>query len=459
MRRPQTDGLPRPRGSARLSGAGRRAVRLPGRAARTTAGRMRRLSHAHGAGETGLGRLIELHAVNAAGDTLIAISLAGTLFFSVPTGEARGRVALYLLLTMAPFALVAPVIGPFLDRFRRGRRWAVGATLAARGFLCWVMAGAVATEAWWLYPAAFGCLVSSKAYGVTRASAVPRLLPEGVSLVTANSRISIFGVLGATVAAPLGVAAAQLGPQWSLRLAFAVFAVGAVLAGLLPARVDSSAGEEDASVLSRSPPEQDRRRHGLLSGRGVGPQVVGALRANAALRAFSGFLLMFLAFLLRTDPIGGLAGTAALGVAAGCAGAGSALGTGLGAVLRLRRPEVIGLVLPGVVAAVAATTALAYGLPAVVAVALAAGLAQQLGKLALDALIQRDVPESVRTSAFARSETLLQLSWVLGGGVGIALPLVPALGFGLAAAALLLGLAGAVRAGSGARRPAAAPAG
>ena len=81
----------------------------------------------------GLSRLIELHAFNAAGDAAVAISLAGTLFFQVPTGEARGQVALFLGLTMLPFAIVAPLIGPFLDRFSHGRRWAIGATMALRG--------------------------------------------------------------------------------------------------------------------------------------------------------------------------------------------------------------------------------------------------------------------------------------------------------------------------------------
>ena len=76
------------------------------------------------------------------------------------------------------------------------------------------------------------------------------------------------------------------------------------------------------------------------------------------------------------------------------------------------------------------------GTAAVLAVAVAAGLAQSLGKLSLDAIVQRDVDESVRTSAFARTETLLQLSWVVGGGVGIALPLDGELGLGLAAVGL-----------------------
>ena len=50
-----------------------------------------------------------------------------------PTDEARGRVALFLVLTMAPFVLLAPLIGPLLDRFRHGRRWALGTTLATAG--------------------------------------------------------------------------------------------------------------------------------------------------------------------------------------------------------------------------------------------------------------------------------------------------------------------------------------
>src|SRR5688572_10722449 len=153
-----------------------RATRTLGAAAGRQASRAAR---AEGAGESGLSRLIGLHAFNAAGDTAVAISLAGTLFFQVPTGEARSQVALFLGLTMLPFAIVAPLIGPFLDRFSHGRRWAIGATMSIRAFLCWVLGTAVITDSQWLFPAALGVLVSSKAYAVTRAAAVPRLLPEG----------------------------------------------------------------------------------------------------------------------------------------------------------------------------------------------------------------------------------------------------------------------------------------
>ena len=81
-----------------------------------------------------MARLMEMHAFSTAGDAAVAVALAGTLFFQVPTGEARGQVAQFLALTMLPFAVVAPLIGPFLDRYRRGRRWAIGGTMAVRAF-------------------------------------------------------------------------------------------------------------------------------------------------------------------------------------------------------------------------------------------------------------------------------------------------------------------------------------
>ena len=183
-------------------------ARLAGRGSQAGARRARAYTSSSGAGETGLARIIELHFVNLAGDAALTVSLAGTIF-AIPTDEARGQVAQFLLLTMAPFALLAPFIGPLLDRFRHGRRWAIGTTLALRAFLCWVLADAVANGSPWLFPAALGCLVASKAYGVTRASAVPRLLPPGFSLVSANSRNALAGVAGMAVGGGLAGAAAR----------------------------------------------------------------------------------------------------------------------------------------------------------------------------------------------------------------------------------------------------------
>ena len=123
------------------------AVQSGGRAgagaARGTSRTVHRLTGASGASRTGLSSLIELSAAGAAGDAFVTIALAGTLFFSTSLDQARGRIALTLLITMAPFAVLAPVIGPMLDRARQGRRYLLAGTLMARGLLCWGMVDAV----------------------------------------------------------------------------------------------------------------------------------------------------------------------------------------------------------------------------------------------------------------------------------------------------------------------------
>lgn len=404
------------RTTSRVSAATGRGIGKAGRKAFVQA---RRFTHAQGAGESGLSRLLELHAFNTAGDAAVAVSLAGTLFFTVPTDEARGQVASFLLLTMLPFAIVAPLIGPFLDKFRRGRRWAIGSTLAIRAFCCWVLAGAVADDSAVMFPAALGCLVASKAYGVTRASAVPRLLPGSFTLVKANSRISLTGTGAAAISAPLAAGAALIGSSWGLRYAFLLFVIGTVLAILLPAKTDSSAGEGQVEFTSM--PEGRRKNLGIT------PAVVHALRCNAGLRFLSGFLTLFMAFILRSDPFAGWEDrvTILMAIVIGAAGAGNTVGTLIGAGLRSRRPEATVIIVLIIDVTVISVTAVFYTLLTAILLGLFVGICQSLGKLSLDALIQRDVQEHVRTSVFARSETLLQLSWVIGGFVGLGLALQP----------------------------------
>ncbi|GAB3994310.1 MFS transporter [Nocardioides marmoraquaticus] len=414
----------------RAAGATGRGIRTAGsatgRGAAYTVRQARRASHAEGAGDSGLSRLIELHAFNAAGDAAVAISLAGTLFFAQP-GEARGPIALFLGLTMLPFAVVAPLLGPFLDRFSHGRRWAIGGTMAIRALLVWLMADAIADGSLLMYPLALGVLVSSKAYGVARAATVPRLQPSGLTLVKANSRISLAGVVGAGLAAPLAGGASYFGPEWSLRFAFVVFAGATILSILLPARADASTGE-----LPVGSPTSTRRF-------ALPVDVAFALRCNAGLRVLSGFLTIYMAFLLRDQPFDGWEGrtTLLMGLVIGAAGLGNTIGISLGSLLKNVQPSITVVVTLLADAAVVVAAAVLYSLPLAVALGLTAGVSQALGKVSLDSTIQQSVPERHRTSAFARSETILQLSWVAGGFIGITLPLIPRLGLGTLAAILV----------------------
>src|SRR6185312_11889550 len=197
---------------ARARQAGRSiasASQAAGRAGAAVAGGtsrfVHRLTRASGAGRTGLSNLIELTAASGIGDAFVAVALAGTLFFSASVDQARGHIALALLITMAPFAVLAPFLGPMLDRIQQGRRYILMGTLLARGLLCWGMAGAVQhDDTLTLLPAAFGVLVLQKAYGVTRAAVTPRLLPAEITLVSANAR----SALGSLAATSLGAVAA-----------------------------------------------------------------------------------------------------------------------------------------------------------------------------------------------------------------------------------------------------------
>jgi MFS family permease len=430
-------------GASRVGGA----VRSVGRALHfpvTGAARgIRKATHAHGAGESGLGKLIELHAVNGAGDVMITVALASTVFFSVPTDEARGRVALYLAITMAPFTVLAPVIGPLLDRLPHGRRAAMAGAMLARALLALVISGAVASGSLELYPAALGVLVASKAYGVVRSAVVPRLLPPRFSLVKANSRVTLAGLLATGVAAPIAAGLHKAGDPWPLYGAFVIFVGGTFLSFSLPPKVDSAKGEDVALLAA-----DEQHLHGPQRGkeqvkrpglRTVGPAVTHALGANAALRCLSGFLIFFLAFLLREHPLTGESAAVSLGIVGVAAGAGNALGTAVGAWLKSRAPEVIIVTVVAVVLGTAIVAGLFFGAFLVACLAAVAGFAQALAKLALDALIQRDVPELVRTSAFARSETLLQMAWVFGGAVGIVLPLNGTVGLLIGAAFVTVG--------------------
>ncbi len=344
--------------------------------------------------------------------------------------------------------------------------------MLARAALALTMSGAVATGGLELYPAALGVLVCSKAYGVVRSAVVPRLLPPRFSLVKANSRVTLAGLLATGAAAPIGAGLQTIGPPWPLYGACAIFVGGGVLAFTLPPKVDSAKGERKAHLVPphgeaavrpeplrktaapRTGKKQAKERNGEKRPglRSVGPSVLHGLQANASHRALSGFLIFFLAFLLREHPLAGQSAAISLGIVGVAAGVGNALGTAVGSWLRARGPEIIIASVLGLALGVAVLAAVFFSTVMVAALAAMAGFTQALSKLSLDAMIQRDVPEEVRTSAFARSETLLQMAWVAGGAIGIALPLNGVLGMSVAAGILALGAAASVRGLLGAAR-------
>lgn len=124
------------------------------------------------------GRLALTHVLMTAGDTLFAVSLAGSLFFSISPTAAKDKVLLYLLLTMGPFAVVAPALGPVIDRSRGARRAMVVASALGRLVLCPFLARDI--HSLLLFPEAFAMLVLSKVYLVTKGALVPEMAAIGM---------------------------------------------------------------------------------------------------------------------------------------------------------------------------------------------------------------------------------------------------------------------------------------
>ncbi len=341
------------------------------------------------------------HAVGMAGDVFVTVSLAGSLFFDVGVGAARPKVLLYLLLTMAPFAVVAPVLGPFLDRTRGGRRLMVAASMAGRAVLCVLMASKIDSPL--LYPLAFGALVLSKGQTVAKSSLVPAVVDSHDELVLANSRLAIIAVLGATVAAPFAAVILKVaGAAWVLRTGSVVFVLGTLSAFGIPraARVGSEETVDEREAL--------HARSIVIAGSAMG-----------LLRCVVGFFTFFAAFALKRahEPAW------VFGVVLMASAVGNGLGTVIAPFLRKKvREEWMlagALLVPALPLVFAARD---YGRVSLVAAAATVAAATACGRVAFDSLLQRDGAESVRGRAFARFETRFQLVWVAGGVGAVVFP-------------------------------------
>ncbi|HEY7627224.1 MAG TPA: hypothetical protein VH761_09150, partial [Ilumatobacteraceae bacterium] len=118
-------------------------------------------------------RLARTHALMTAGDVAMVVSLAGSLFFSISPDAARSKVLLYLLVSFAPFAVVAPLIGPFIDRAPGGRRLIIQLTAIGRAAI--FVAMIFHLDDLVLFPLAFGVMVLQRTYGVARSALIPHV--------------------------------------------------------------------------------------------------------------------------------------------------------------------------------------------------------------------------------------------------------------------------------------------
>lgn len=423
----------------------------------------RRAANADGADRSGLAALTYPVIVNSACDAAMAIALASTLFFAAAKAESQTRVLLYLLVNIAPFALIAPLIGPFLDRIQQGRRAALAVSFGGRALLALIIAsncswdqasGQLRYDPYVLYPCALGMMVLSKSFVLLKAAVTPRVLPSEIDLVRTNARLNMFALVGGSIAGgaiavAVEFAASKLFHQPGGMLLIVVFgAFGAWLCLRIPKWVEITEGEVPAALrYHEEAPRAEGGRAGWrdkLRGFGktkvpFGRGVITGLWGAGTIRWMVGYLFLYVAFFSKAHRESGVQSLLTLGIIGGAAGVGTFVGTAMGTKTTFGKHERVILALLGAVIATSVVTALTHTLAAAAITGFVVGFAAAVSKTSLDASIQDDLAEESQASGFGRSETVLQLSWVVGAAMGLLAPTELQWGFLISSAVLAAG--------------------
>ncbi|MCU1427195.1 MAG: Major Facilitator Superfamily transporter [Actinomycetia bacterium] len=339
-------------------------------------------------------RLSAVNALGSAADSFFAISLAGSLFFNVSIGAARPRVIAYLVLTLAPFVVLAPLVSPMIDRFGRARPAVLASTCLVRGILCLFVAGDLRNLL--LYPEAFGILVLEKAFSVTKSALVPSLVHNDAELVHANSRLARAATIAGLPAGAIAATVLALSNASAvLRIASLVYFAAAVFAMRI------------APGDPRELPPRSLERSELHA-----PKVRLAAGAMSVLRGSIGFLVFLVVFGLKRagEP------TWFFGIIAAVSIGGGLVGAFMSPLARRRLGYDERLLGVALFVATAATlgAALWAGHVTVAIAVFVIAFATSIARQGFDAILQRDASDAARGRSFARFETLFQLFWVIG---------------------------------------------
>lgn len=393
------------------------------------------------------------HALATGGDALVALVLAGSLFFSVDPSGARWRIALYLLFTMAPFAIVGPLIGPAMDRAKGGRRWMLVGSTVGRAVVAVAMIASAGSNSLLLFPEAFLMLVFAKSYSVAKAAIVPTVVHSDAELVEANSKLQLLAGLAAFAAAAPGALVLLIGGPGAVAGLSALVFLAASFASLrVPVTVVAAEAEDEEE-------KAELRTAGVLS----------AATAMGTLRWIVGFVTFLLAFALRgassetglgmatghllQNPDGTLETSAVtspgvppiwhFGVIIALTGIGGLVGAAVAPIIRRHlREELLLLGALGLAVCGGVAGTVFPGLAGQALLAGAIAMAAASGKQAFDAVVQRDAPDVNRGRSFARFESRFQVIWVLGAAVPVVITMPTRLGGAIvmtvAAAAVVL---------------------
>ena len=145
----------------------------------------------------------------------MVVALADSFFFDVDPSGARSKVLAFLLVSFTPFLVVAPFIGPVIDRVRGGRRFVVQAVAVARIVVQLLMIRFSDDTA--LFGLVFVALVLQKTYQVSKSALVPAVVRSDRELVEANSKLGLIaGFAGVVAVVPAALLQTVIGSSATL---------------------------------------------------------------------------------------------------------------------------------------------------------------------------------------------------------------------------------------------------
>ena len=357
-------------------------------------------------------RLAITHALMIGGDAAMVVALADSLFFDSRTRMPPGpSVLLFLAIGFAPFLVVAPLIGPLIDRDRGGPAARdPGRGRAEGGSLLALLDGAGHADGPRAVPAGVRLTRCCRRPMPSRSRrSCRRRSARKTELVEANSKLGLLsGLTGVVAVVPAGLLLTFVGSSAALVYGALLFAAAFVSARrLAPEVVAATAADEVEEIELHS------------------PSLRVASIAMTVLRANVGFTFFHLAFWLRTfDNRHRLIRrcdryVCALDDVWQCACSARQAGDARGDDAdRCALAQCVG----GVGLAVFGTPAAGVALAGIV------GFSAAIGRLAFESIVQRDAPEANQGRAFASFETRFQFAWASAAFFAVAIQAPGAIG-------------------------------
>ncbi len=377
----------------------------------------------------GFRRLTWVRVISQAGDGAFQFGIASAFFFSPQEATTPADIAIGFAVLFAPFTLVGPFVGPFVDRWHRQRIVLVGNMV--RLVLVGTIVGAVVVGAprTSLYALALATLSVNRFLLAALSAGIPQVV-DRQDLLTANAILPTLGTIAAALGGTIGGIVTFVVPGVSedqkallaLGVAGLAFGLSSWAATSLSKR---SLGPVRLLATDRVVNEalevlvelRDGYRH--LRHRATPFHALGVM---ASARLLYG--LMFVASILisrqvlgdSSDPAGAIGNFA---IVVGFA----AVGFGLAAVItpafahRVARHDwivvclLLGAVGQGLLAIAGAPWAL-------LGAAVTVSFSVQGGKIAVDTIVQRDTDDAYRGRAFVLYDVAYNTAFIAAAAIG-----------------------------------------